>query len=253
MSGPWSFVAVIPPAGKTLALEADEARHVAGARRLAPGQTLTLFDGGGGVAEARIERVERGAVEVQVLQTRREPAPEPAVHLAAALPKGDRQAVMLSMAVQLGVRSITPLRCRRSVARAAGGFERRAGRVVVEACKQCRSAHVPAIHPEGAPQDVLSAAAARGWRAWMAHRPGTPVSAVLRQPAGERETLLLIGPEGGFDEGEVAAGQRLGAACIDLGPRILRVETAAVAALAVVMAAGGAPGPAAEPRAPGRA
>ena len=236
MSSPWFFAEHIAADGELVVLAADEARHATAARRLALGDTLTLFDGRGGLAQAAIAGLPtRGrGLELRVQSRIQAPVPARYLHVAAALPKGDRAATLLDMATQLGMTAFTPLLCTHSVVVPTRAD--RWQRICIEACKQSRRAYLPRLHEPASPlaaiQAFMSAPAANGAVcALYAHPSGRALAAA---DSGARRCLLLIGPEGGFSDDEVAAMTAAGAARIDLGAGILRVETAAVALLAAL-------------------
>lgn len=222
----------LPAIGETAELDPAEARHAQAARRLKAGDAVTLFNGQGDIGEALINEIARQGrlVHVEVRATATQPPPNPAIHLAAALPKGDRQATLLSMATQLGMASFTPLQCERSVASGEGSsFHERSLRVCIEACKQSRRAHLPDIHEAMTPAHAASHAKKLDAVALVAHPGGqSPAHAA---PVGA-PLLLLIGPEGGWTDNETAAMAANGAKTVTLGDGILRIETAAIAMLA---------------------
>lgn len=223
-------------AAQTARLTGDEARHAAVVRRLKAGDALSLFDGCGTLAQARIENVSRRGDDIALLIVERhiEPAPLRALHLACALPKGDRQAVLLDMATQLGMTHFTPLRCEHGVAQATEAASARWARIVLEACKQSRRLYLPALNPPGGPGEVASQAIARGDRVLIAHPDGERLSV----PEGSGVTLM-IGPEAGFTAAEVEQVLAAGARKVALGPQILRIEAAAVAMLGAMTICGG--------------
>lgn len=228
MSEAWFFHPALPAVGDTLVLSGDEARH-AQSRRLRRGEVVSVFDGAGCVARASVlEPAARGTLALKIEACERH-APPRARHLACALPKGDRQATLLDMATQLGMTRFTPLSCERSVVHAAAHGHARWERLCLEACKQSRRAHVPAIDAPQTPARVAQAARERGEAVWFAH-PGAP------PPRGEARlgaVTVLVGPEGGFTKAEVAAMAAAGAAPVGLGDGVLRIETAAVALLSI--------------------
>jgi 16S rRNA (uracil1498-N3)-methyltransferase len=224
----WFFTPTLPEVGETTSLAAREARHAAGAKRLAPDDGITLFDGCGNLAEARILTLRKQSLDVEITHYWSEPPPHVRPHLACALPKGDRQGVLLSMATQLGMWRFTPLLCERSIVKPTAAFAERAQRIVIEACKQCRRAHVPTISPPAHLTDVLTSV---GVPKSIAHPGGEPFG-LIAAATTEGEPLILIGPEGGFTDDEINAATAAGATLISLGRNVLRIETAAVAALA---------------------
>jgi 16S rRNA (uracil1498-N3)-methyltransferase len=235
MSEPLFYAETLGPAGATVTLAGDEARHAAGARRLRAGDALWLFDGRGALARATLLAAAKrdGTLTLRIEERRDAPPPPRRLHLACAPPKGDRQAVLLDMATQLGMTDFTPLACARAVAAPGANAAARWRRVCLEACKQSRRLHLPAIHAEATPAAV---AAAGGW-VLIAHPSGAPL-AHLRPPESADKVTLLIGPEGGFTDDEVAAATAAGARAVSLGEAILRIETAAVALLAALALGG---------------
>lgn len=214
-------------------LAGDEARHAHLSRRLAAGDRLWLFDGRGTLARARFVRIkDRGReVEAAIEERLTVPPPEAARHLACALPKGDRQAVLLDMATQLGMTAFTPLVCARSVVRPGVNALARWHRICLEACKQSRRLHLPEIREPLTPAQVAVHAAREGHAIWIAHPGGVHAGAQSAEPGS---VALLIGPEGGFTDEEVREVMKQGARAVNLGEAILRIETAAVALLAAL-------------------
>jgi 16S rRNA (uracil1498-N3)-methyltransferase len=230
MSDPAFFCHELPAAGATTRLRDEEARHATAARRLKAGDVLWLFDGRGAVARARFQSLQdRGReVEVMIEERHQVAAAGAAIHLACAVPKGDRASVMLDMATQLGVTDFTPLLCEHSVVKPGDSSLERLRRVALEACKQSRRAWLPTIHAPAALDDVLAAPGAK----WIAHPDGesaNKLAQALREPL-----TILIGPEGGFTEAELALAASRGATRVALGANILRVETAAVMLVGLV-------------------
>lgn len=237
MSDAWFYMPELPAVGEKAELDPAEARHAQAARRLKAGDAVTLFNGRGDVADAIIADIARQGrlVRVEARAAAKQPQPNPAVHLAAALPKGDRQATLLSMATQLGMASFIPLQCERSVASGeSGGFRERSLRVCIEACKQSRRAHLPEIREAMTPAQAASHALPPGAIALVAHPGGqSPAHAAPAHAApADAALLLLIGPEGGWTDSEMAAMTAGGAKAVALGDGILRTETAAIALLA---------------------
>lgn len=202
MAAPWFFVEALPSVGAQWPLPREEAKHATGAKRLAAGDSVVLFDGRGSVADATLgsERLRDGSVPVIVHALRSVARSAPIVHLATALPKGDRLGTLIDMVTQLGVVSVTPLRCERSV---VGGSEARGDRmrrIMVEGCKQARVAWLPALHAERSPAELLATPGAASLI--VLHPDGEPLA---RATPVAGETLLLVGPEGGFSDREIDA------------------------------------------------
>jgi 16S rRNA (uracil1498-N3)-methyltransferase len=235
---PWFFHEAAVTIGESVQLADEEARHLSGSRRMEVGGSLTLFDGRGHTANATVNSVgNRGrGVAVTIHETRFVEPPAMAIHLASALPKGDRLSVMLDMATQLGVSSFTPLECERSVVKASDNARLRWHRIMIEACKQSRQAYVPELRDVQKPAAVASRATGN---LWLAHPGGLALRSLA--PITEGALTILIGPEGGFTDEEVAAITDAGGQTVSLGVGILRTESAAVSLLAYArIAYGGA-------------
>lgn len=217
--------------GSRAVLTGDEASHALGARRLQLHDDIGLFDGRGTAARAVVTAVDRRrkTLEAKLTDRRRMPAPRPAVHLACALPKGDRQSVLLDMATQLGMVRFTPLLCTRGVVKPNPNTLDRLRRICLEACKQSRRFYLPEIETSASPRELAQASAPGSL--WIAHP--APDAAPLSAAANANTLTLLIGPEGGFTDEEVQAAIAAGARPFSLGSAILRIETAALATLAL--------------------
>jgi 16S rRNA (uracil1498-N3)-methyltransferase len=205
------------------------------------GDKLWLFDGHGGIARAALRRVTaRGrTLDLLIEERRSEPPPRPALHLACALPKGDRQQVLLDMATQLGMTRFTPLDCARSVVKPGANSPARWKKICLEACKQSRRLYLPAIEASSTLPDVARRAAAEGSQMWLAHPAAQAASVTVAINQRANDVTLLVGPEGGFTEAEIEQAVAAGARPLTLGVSILRIETAAVALVAALALATG--------------
>jgi 16S rRNA (uracil1498-N3)-methyltransferase len=242
MSEPLFYAEHLADPGVTLTLTGDEARHATASRRLQVGETLWLFDGRGGLARAiLLDITTRGrALDLRIEERRAEPPPKPAIHLACALPKGDRQGTLLDMVTQLGIAEFTPLACERSVVKPGANSAERWRRICLEACKQSRRSYLPILHPSATPEEIVAQEAGRTNTVWIAH-PSAVAVAVSRavEKNNSADVTILVGPEGGFTEQEVERTTGAGAQPIALGAAILRIETAAVALVAAFSLATG--------------
>jgi 16S rRNA (uracil1498-N3)-methyltransferase len=227
-------------AGSECVLPLQPSRHLAVVLRLREGDEITLFDGSGAEFPARIVRCDPRAVRVAVGAARIAERESPlAITLAQALCAGARMDYAIQKAVELGARAVQPLAAARSVVRLAGA--RAAKRlahwqaVALAACEQCGRTRIPPVYP------LLDVGA------WLARRPlsGAALGVLLAPDATRRlselsrpagEVVLLAGPEGGFSAEERAAARAAGFEEARLGPRVLRTETAGVAALAALQA-----------------
>ena len=224
-------------AGLALALPPGAARHVQ-VLRMQPGEALTLFDGRGGEYAAVVERMGRSEVTVNVGAhdpVERE-APQ-AVHLALGMPANDRMDWLVEKATELGVASIQPLMTAHGVLRLAGerAEKKRAHweAIGIAACEQCGRNRVPQIHPVRAYAEWLGVPQADGGvqRIVLSLAPGTQP---LMELPGAGAWQVLSGPEGGLSADEEARALAQGFRPARLGPRVLRAETAALAALTLL-------------------
>jgi len=213
-------------------LTGTEAHHLSGVMRAKVGDEAVLFDGSGREFVARIVTIGRREVGLVVLskaEVNRELPRD--VTLCAALPRGDRQRWLVEKAVELGVGRFVPLQTKRGVVQPDAGVCDRLRRTVVEASKQCGRNRLMEIASPGAmpPRaEWLPADAVR----LLAHPGGDVTLARLTdelRTAPLRPIAFCVGPEGGFTDEEAAAAVADGWRVVDLGPRIMRIETAATA------------------------
>ena len=237
MGAPRFFVpAPLAPAeaGSTLELPPAIAHHAVRVVRLATGDALTLFDGSDGEYAATLVRADRDGATVRIdgytAVARESPLD---VTLAQAIATNDAMDYAIRKAVELGAAAIQPLVTARSAPLPSGERgERRLAHwrgVVVAACEQCGRNRVPPVAAPLGWQDWITAWAGRG--IVLAPEAARPLAS-LGQPAAA--VALAVGPEGGFTEREIDAARAAGFECVSLGPRVLRTETAAVAALAAM-------------------
>lgn len=234
----------VPIVGDRATLAGPEAHHLAHVMRAKAGDEVALFDGSGAEFAARVERVGRASIELAVLSRRDVDRELPfALHLGVALPKGDRQRWLVEKAVELGATSLTPLRTERGVAQPSDEAAERLRRTVIEASKQCGRNRLLEIRAATSWPDFVDEAPHDAWRL-MAHPGGEPCEGLLRggSPAPSAGAVLAIGPEGGFSDAEVDCALQAGWRAVDLGPRILRVETAAICLAALVAISPNGPG-----------
>ncbi len=230
--------------GQCFDLTPESARHVQ-VLRLQPGDSLTLFGDpvAGGEWAARVLRMGRQSVEVEALtHEANEREPRRAVHLAVGMPANDRMDWLVEKATELGVTGIQPLMTERSVLRLQGDRAEKKRlhwqAVAVSACEQCGGNRVPVVQPVQA-LDVWSREAVTGARAVLSLAPGSqPLAAWAAAQPADQPLWLLHGPEGGLSATEEQRLLAQGWAPVSLGPRVLRAETAAIAAMAVLALAG---------------
>jgi 16S rRNA (uracil1498-N3)-methyltransferase len=229
--------------GAELELPAAAARHVQ-VLRLQPGGVITLFNGEGGEHSATILRMGRSDVAVRVDNHRPVEREAPRrVHLALGMPANDRMDWLVEKAAELGVASVQPLHTAHSVLRLSGErATKKQGHwqaVATAACEQCGGNRVPELLPVRELAAWLGASSGLApLRCVLSLADGTrPLAEVLHQAASDAPVLFLSGPEGGLSPAEDAAARAAGFVPVTLGPRVLRAETAALAALVLAQAA----------------
>lgn len=229
------FLADPLPAVGPFVLDGAEGRHAAVVKRLRTGESLLLSDGRGSMAACVVGAGGGSSLRLQVQRRWFVAAPSLRVALAQALIKGDRGELAVELAVEAGVDAVLPWRAARSVARWEPGprGERALQRwraTAREAAKQSRRAWLPVVVAAVSTDELARRAAGPGVCAIALHEAAsTPLAAVPLPPAGE--VLLVVGPEGGIDDAELAALVAAGAVPARLGPTVLRASTAAAVAL----------------------
>lgn len=234
MAVPRFFTPLLQPAGGTLLLPPEAARHAQRVLRLRVNDAVQVFDGQGNAFDGRIIEMTGKRVALHELQACMAEA-EPSLHitLAQAMCSSEKMDWVVQKATELGVAEIQPVQTQRSVAKlTAERTEKRIAHwrnVAIAACEQCGRNALPQLH---APAD---------FGAWLAQersqamakfvlQPESPV-ALHKQPQPQGGAILLVGPEGGFDENEIRMAQLAGFTSIRLGKRVLRTETAAMAGI----------------------
>ncbi|MEM7313881.1 MAG: 16S rRNA (uracil(1498)-N(3))-methyltransferase [Planctomycetota bacterium] len=215
------------PTESTATLADSEAHHLLHVLRAKVGERVTLFDGIGHEYEAEVTKLGRREVELAVLN--KQPISRESkckLTLAVALPKGDRQKFLVEKAVELGVARIVPVVTEFSGSAPKGSAIEKLRRAVIEASKQCRRNHLMQIDDPVTWGEFIEIDT-QGTK-WILH-PYNSEPAVMPADADGVDVTCLIGPEGGFSESELEKAVACGWQAVELGPRILRIETAAVA------------------------
>ncbi len=214
--------------GVRVDLPETESAHALQSRRLKSGARINLINGRGLTGQAEIIKTTKRLVTVQVESVTSHVRSEPGLTIAVAMPKGDRQKVMVDMLTQLGVTKIIPLVSRYSVTNVKEAQIKKLQRLVIEACKQSQNPWFTEIAHPSSIAAVLDQAAA----AYYANQGGDSISEYKNI---EGPVTVLIGPEGGFSESEVDEFEKNEIASISVGQHILRTETAAIALASVFM------------------
>jgi 16S rRNA (uracil1498-N3)-methyltransferase len=218
--------------GQQLDLQNAAQRHLVQVLRLRPGMEVTLFNGDGKEFTARLTKCTKKTAGAEILALQREEAAAPLpIHLLIGVSKGERMDFALQKSVELGVTEITPLFSERSTVRLQG--ERLQKRlqhwrnVTISACEQSGRCHLPQLHEPGSLESCLERPGLQDG-ILLDHR-ATRTLPELAPPMGG--ISLLIGPEGGLSEQERNLAQARGFTAIRMGPRIMRTETAPLAAI----------------------
>ncbi|MEX2172607.1 MAG: RsmE family RNA methyltransferase [Pirellulales bacterium] len=223
------YFSAVPIADERVVLEGDEAHHLLHVMRAGPGARVVLFDGSGWEFDAEVKSCQRRTVELDVL-SRREVNRELSHRLVmgVALPKGDRQKWLVEKLTELGVTELVPLNTERSVAQPGGAAIERLARTVIEASKQCGRNRLMQISRARTFADFVNSATTGGSvQRIIAHPTGRILTELVHR--GGQDIVCTVGPEGGFTDAEHDTALVEGWEAVSLGPRILRIETAAIA------------------------
>lgn len=220
-------------------LTGAEGRHAAGAKRLRVGEQVELVDGRGTRARCEVLEVARDEVLLAVGEPTVEPTPSPRLVVVQALPKGDRGELAVEMLTEIGVGRVVPWAASRSVAvwrgeRAAKSLAKWRG-TAREAAKQARRTWFPEVEEMAGTAEVVELVRSADLAVVLHEDASQPLPAV---GAAER-VVVVVGPEGGLTDEEVAAFVGAGAVGVRLGTEVLRTSTAGVAAVAALLAGTG--------------
>jgi 16S rRNA (uracil1498-N3)-methyltransferase len=224
------FVPRLAEGVSRIVLEGEEHRHLAKAARVRPGETVWLFDGSGRRFLARVETVGEERTSLAVLKAEEPETPRTRVMLAACLVEARKFDAILEKASELGCSDVLPVESARSLKAPGERAEKkleRWRRIAREAAKQCKSRFLTEVHPPRPLRDLLREPPAER-RIFLSEHGGRPLRDVVAD-AGPDAVVLLVGPTGGWTEGEERDIRRAGFEAASLGRRILKSETAALA------------------------
>ena len=225
-------------AGDRVEVEGDEAHHAVAVRRLRVGESVALTDGAGTSVVGEVASTGKRVFAVTVASVSADPAPDPAVDVVQAIPKGDRGELAVEVLTEVGVARIVPWAASRSVAVWKGErVDRSLARwraTARQAAKQARRSWLPEVTPLATTAEVASLLASADLAVVLHEEASTPLAGLDVPPSGR--ITVVVGPEGGLSDEEVAAFTDAGAVAVRLGAEVLRTSTAGVAAVSALLA-----------------
>jgi 16S rRNA (uracil1498-N3)-methyltransferase len=234
------FFSPQPLSGTRCLLTGEEAHHLLHVSRIRPGESVILFDGRGGEYSASLVSASSGAAELELgPHNPDDRLPATTLVLASAIPKPAHMDALVQMTCELGVTTLIPMLTHRSVVQGGPGKIDHWRRIVVESCKQSGRNRLMTIEPPTPFDQVLRSPRGPRLSFLLDPQPSAPLLVDQLRAAPARTVLILVGPEGGFTDDELSAARQAGLVSVRLGPSILRIETAAVAASSLVLLVGG--------------
>jgi 16S rRNA (uracil1498-N3)-methyltransferase len=241
MSSALFYVDTLPEGAESVVVDGDEGFHAANVRRIRVGERIDVGDGAGTLAHCVVEDVTKGRLSARVETLRTIDPPKPTVTVVQALPKSDRAELAVELATEAGADAFLAWQAERCVARwdaaKADKGLRRWRAVARSAARQSRRPRVPTVDSVVSSAQLTAAVAAEvaaGAVVLALHESATePIAgaALAGRLAATHSVFLLVGPEGGISDGEIAALTGAGATAVVLGPSVLRTSTAAAVAL----------------------
>ena len=228
-------------AGPTIIITGSDAAHIKKVLRMEPGDRIGLFDGRGFEYEARIENLLAGSVEVSITKRFLSASESPVqIIVAQALLKDKKMDILARQLTEIGITKLIPFTSIRSVPRPdkkrLSARRKRWEKIAIEALKQCRRGHVTEIGETITFNDIIKIDDECDLKIVFWENESKPISDAVQQVHDRhyRKILAVLGPEGGFTEKEIEDARACGFVTASLGPRILRAETAAVAACTIL-------------------
>jgi 16S rRNA (uracil1498-N3)-methyltransferase len=236
MTGALFYVDALPSTGQSVVVDGDEGFHASSVRRIRRGEEIDLSDGAGELAHCVVEDVGKGRLTAKVLDRRTVAIPSPTVTVVQALPKSDRSELAIELATEAGADTFVAWQASRCVARWDGQNRvdkglRRWRAVARSAARQSRRAHIPSVSGVVSTTELVERIRDTvSTRVLVLHESAT--QPITDDSVAQADSLVLIvGPEGGIADDELAALCDAGASAVRLGPTVLRTSTAAAVAL----------------------
>jgi 16S rRNA (uracil1498-N3)-methyltransferase len=216
-------------------LEGHQYHHLSHVLRMRPGQEVIVFDGGGLVGRASISDITPTQAVIAVDKLKRIDREKPKLHLYQAIPKMKKMDTVIQNAVEMGIYSVVPVRCSRSISRCSSGADRlqRWRKIAVESSRLAGRPYLPEIREPLDWDEALRSLCSMDKAIFADEESGERTSLVLGDGLPE-DVGMLVGPEGGFSDGERQALTASGAIAVTLGNTIFRTETAGMALSAAV-------------------
>ncbi|MEQ8209008.1 MAG: 16S rRNA (uracil(1498)-N(3))-methyltransferase [Lacipirellulaceae bacterium] len=222
-----------PVVDRAVTIEGQEAHHLLHVLRVQTGDSLTVFDGSGQEFQCEVAECRRAEVVLEVLSLDEVNRELPfLLELGVAMPKGDRSRWLVEKCVELGVSRLVPLSTKFWDVKAKRDSHKKLHRYVIEASKQCGRNQLMEIENLTSFEVWIQSSQEEKTTQLIAHPGGELIENAIVVQGGP--IRLTIGPEGGFSEAEIEIAQRSGWRVVDLGPRILRVETAALKLISAI-------------------
>ena len=221
--------------GSMISMDKDAARYLSSVLRMSSGQMITLFNGKGGEYVGEVDSLSKNHVTVTIkesLSNDRESSLK--IHLVIGISRGERMDWVIQKATELGVHTITPIFTERTEVKLAGSrLEKRLvhwQQVSISSCEQCLRNVVPTINSAVSLQQCLDTKD-EGLKIVLHHRTEKPLTELQNT---NNHVTILVGPEGGLSDDEITLAESSGYSAIKLGPRVLRTETAPLAAISIL-------------------
>lgn len=235
------YAETVPPVGELVIVDGDEGFHAATVRRIRPGESLVISDGSGTVADCMVESADKRTLTARVTARSTVARPAPEVIVVQAIPKSERSELAVELATEAGADAVIAWQAQRCVARwdgdRAGKGLRRWRAVARSAARQSRRPWIPEVDgPVSTAQlcamlaertEALALVLHESADRTLADLPVAQAPSIILAPS----ILLMVGPEGGVSDDELAALSAAGAQPVRLGPTVLRTSTAAAVAL----------------------
>jgi len=219
---------------RPVVLEQTEAHHLRSVLRLNKGDKVELLDGAGGIYQAIVLTTEPQAT-LEITGSEKQPTPRPALHLGQSLLKGQKIDLVIQKATELGASSITPFTSTyTNTAKPGASKIKRWQKITKEACKQCRQAHPLKINQPNNFKNLIASGKNYQQRFIFWENEQENSLASISELGALDTILIILGPEGGFSEEEVKMAQENGFISLSLGSLVMRAETAAISAMAII-------------------